>query len=226
MWRSIRPGLTLQVLAATGLALLAGCSSTAPSSTPLQGAGSVKTETRAVPEFAVVEVRHGVKLELTVGAAAKVELVAQENLLPVATTTVADGRLTVDTSRDYASADGITVRITAPTLEELVLAGGASGRAAGIQATDFRVRTDGIATLALSGTAESLTLNAKGGGQLDFADLTTTGASVDLAGGVKVTLTATQSVTGSAVGGVVLTVMGNPPTVDVSTTGGAVVTKG
>jgi hypothetical protein len=131
----------------------------------------------------------------------------------------------VDASRPYSSTDGITVKVTMPAVTELAMLGGASGSAVGLNESALRVRTDGGAILAVSGTAESLDLTAKGGGRLDFAAFTAKDATVDLAGGVKVTLGVSGSVKGSAVGGVALVLRGDPTSVDVSTTGGAVVTK-
>lgn len=212
------------VLIAAGVAALTGCSS-ASSQSPLAGAGPTKTEVRAVNAFTKLEVRHGIKLELSIGTPARVELTAQENLLPITTTAVADGTLTVDTARDYSSPDGITVKVTTPAVGQLAFVGGANGSVTGLTASTLTIRTDGVGIVAMSGTADSLALTAKGGGQLDLGEFTATDATVDLAGGVKVTLGVTRSVKGSAVGGVALILRGHPTSVEVSTTGGAAVTQ-
>lgn len=224
MDRFMRPSLGLGTALAMAL-VLSGCSSEPVSPSAVHGIGAIRTEVRSVADFTRLEVRAGIKLELAIGTPAKVELTAQENLLPISTTNVADGMLTVDASRPYSSTDGITVKVTMPALTELALLGGASGSAVGVTETALRIRTDSGAILALSGTADSLDLTAKGGGRLDLAAFTAKDATVDLAGGVKVTLGVSGSVKGSAVGGVALVLHGHPASVDVSTTGGAVVTQ-
>jgi Putative auto-transporter adhesin, head GIN domain len=225
MLRSRPLTVTTWVAFVMGVMVIAACSSPQTSPSALQGTGAIKTEVRSISDFTNVEIRHGMRLELAIGSPAKVELIAQENLLPICTTTVADGTLTVDATRDYSSADGITVKVTTPALSELVLVGGASGSATGVTATALTIRTDSGAILALSGTADSLELTAKGGGRLDFGAFTARDATVDLAGGLKVTLGVSRSVKGSATGGVALILRGSPSSVDVSTTGGAVVTQ-
>ena len=224
MDRSLRPSLGLGTALAMTL-MLTGCSSQPVSPSALQGSGAIRTEVRSVPDFTRLEVRAGIKLELAIGTPATVELTAQDNLLPISTTSVADGMLTVDASRSYSSTDGITVKVTMPALTELAMLGGASGSAVGVNEIALRIRTDSGAILALSGAADSLDLTAKGGGRLDFAAFTAKDATVDLAGGVKVTLGVSGSVKGSAVGGVALVLHGHPASVDVRTTGGAVVTQ-
>jgi hypothetical protein len=225
MYRFGRDILGLGTALAMTTLLVAGCSSQPVSPSILQGSGASRTEVRSVPYFSRLEVRAGIKLELAIGSPAKVELTAQENLLPLATTNVADGMLVVDASRPYSSTDGITLKITMPSVTELAMLGGASGAAVGINGTALRVRTDSGAILAVSGAADSLDLTAKGGGRLDLAAFTAKDATVDLAGGVKVTLGVSRSVKGSAIGGVALVLYGHPTTIDVSTTGGAVVSQ-
>jgi hypothetical protein len=206
-------------------ALISACSSTGASPSPLAGSGPVKTEVRPVGEFTFLEIRHGIKLELAIGTPASVEVAAPENLLPITLTSVATSRLTVDASRDYVSSDGITVRITVPALSELVLSGGASGAVSGLVATEFRLRTEGTGEIRISGSAKRVAVFTRGGGVIDLGELAAEEASVDLAGGAKVTLRASRSVTGTAVGGVALMVKGNPATLTVEATGGAAVLR-
>lgn len=224
MPRLMPAAVAVGAMFAIGAIGLVGCSSE-PSPSLLQGAGATRTEVRSVSDFTKVEVRHGIRLELIFGSPAKVELSAQENLLPIGTTAVADGTLTVDASRDYSTSAGMTVKVTTPALSELVLVGTADSSATGVSVGSLRIRTDSGAILNLSGTADSLDLSAKGGGRLDLGQFTAKTATVDLAGGVKVTLGVSGSVKGTAVGGVVLALRGHPTSVDISTTGGATVTQ-
>jgi hypothetical protein len=202
-----------------------GCGSSRDPSDPLRGAGAVTSETRPVPEFTEIEVRGGIKLELTMGTPGTVEVTAQQNLLAITTTNVSDRRLTVDTDRSFSSTSGITVKVTIDSITALVLVGGATGSAPHIAAGALNVRAEAGATLTMSGTAESLDLTATGGAVLKLGDFTATNATVTLAGGVQATVVVTHAVKGSATGGAVLTVHGHPPVLDVKTTTGAVVTS-
>lgn len=220
---SIHRGLRACAAGAIGLIVVAACAS-APAGT-LQGAGPLKTEVRPVADFTGVEARHGMKLNLVIGTPPKVELTAQENLLSISTTNVANGTLIIDTTRNWSSLDGITVKVTMPTIAALGLVGGATGLANALTATDLSIHTEGGAVLEMSGSVESLDVTSNGGGVLKLGALATRNATVDLEGGVVATLDVTGTVSGSASGGVLLVVRGHPSSVDVSTTGGAVVTQ-
>jgi hypothetical protein len=224
MLRRVRPALAFSTVLAIGAIALTACSSQGTPSV-LQGTGPLRSETRSVPAFTSIDVRHGIKLDLRIGSPAKVELEAAENLLPIARTDVSAGTLVVDATRDYSSPDGISVKVTTPSLTALALSGGAVGSATGVDVTGLAVRTDGGAVLTLTGRAESLDLSAKGGGRLDLRDFSAKAATVDLAGGVAVTIAVSDSVKGRAVGSAALVVRGHPSRIDVSTTGGAVVTQ-
>ena len=112
------------------------------------------------------------RLELTLGSPTRVDVTAQENLLGISTTTVSGGMLTVDTTRNYISKDGITVTVTMPTLAELRLAGGAVGHGTAIDVDTLAVRTDGGAFLNMAGSVSTLSVHAAGGGVIDFSAFT------------------------------------------------------
>src|SRR5215213_4377219 len=164
--------------------LLGGCSVGIPGA--LQGSGAVKSEVRTVTDFTKVEVRHGIKLELTIGTPATVELTAQENLLPITTTTVTNGTLVVDATQNYTASSAITVKVTVSTLTEIALNGGSAGNATGIVAGTLTLNASGGAALTASGTADALTIDASGGGVLDLSALAAKTAAVELTGGAVV----------------------------------------
>jgi Putative auto-transporter adhesin, head GIN domain len=215
----------LRLVVAVGVVVSWGCGAGRDSSDALPGAGAVTSETRPVPQFTEIEVRGGIKLELTIGTPGTVEVTAQQNLLAITTTNVSDRRLTVDTDRSFSSTSGITVKVTTAEITALVLVGGATGSAEQIVAGALNVRAEAGATLTMSGRAESLDLTATGGAMLKLGDFTATNATITLAGGAQATVGVTQAVKGSATGGAVLTVRGHPPVLDVNATAGAVVTN-
>jgi Putative auto-transporter adhesin, head GIN domain len=210
--------------AAAGVLTLAGCF-VGGTGGGVAGSGSVTVEERSVPAFSAIEVSHGIRLELVQGTPARVAVRAQANIQKVVTTEVSGGTLTVDATRSYVTSDGVTVSVTAPEVRDLRLSGGAHGSASKIDVPSLTVSVSGGAILTLSGRSDAFDLSASGGAIVEAGDLASTDASVDLSGGVKATVSATGSVRGQASGGVVLTLRGSPQVVDVTTSGGAVVTR-
>jgi len=187
----------------------------------LAGAGPVATETRTVDSFDQVEADGGVRVQLTVGGPTSVQVTAQQNLLPITTTVVANGKLTVRTTQSFSSSSGITVAVSTPTIKSISVNGGAATTAEGVSATDLDIAADGGGVLSIAGTADSLTLRANGGAVVDGSNFVATNASVDLGGGASATVGVTSSATGSAGGGSTLNLLGNPPSVSVTASGGA-----
>lgn len=213
-----------RALAAAGIVLLAACQLATSGTKPLiDGAGIVRTETRSVGEFDAVEIRHGIGLRLVIGSQPRVLVTAQDNLLALTTTIVSDGRLVVEGTQDFFSAEGITALVTTPTLVELVLRDAATGRVDGLDAARLAVHVDHGATLTMTGRADWLGLSSHGGCSIDLSGFVARDATVDLAQGVVVRIGVSETISGSAASGVALTISGHPRTVAVATSGGSMV---
>jgi molybdopterin-binding protein len=212
------------LVAAASAALLVACATAPPATSALvDGAGPVMTETRSVGAFDKVEVHHGIDLRLAIGSPMHVLVTAQENLLAMTTTTVSDGRLIVEAMRDFVSNAGITASVTMPAVTELDLRDGATGDVRGLDAAMLVVHADHGSTLTMTGTAGWLGLSSHGACVIDLSGFVASDATVELAQGVVVQIGVSGAISGSATGGVVLTITGDPRTVDVRTSGGSTV---
>jgi Putative auto-transporter adhesin, head GIN domain len=209
----------LRVLAVS--LLLAGCSVLQQTGLLLVGEGDVTTEARPVNSFDSVEFNGGVRFVLTVGQPTSVTVAAQPNLLPITVTEVVGGKLTVRTTRPYSTSQGITVTVTTPALTAVTVNGGVAGDVNAIATSDFAADANGGANLTLIGTCTTLRLSANGGATVDGTGLAATDAAVNVNGGAQATITVSGRVAGSANGGATLNLLGNPASVNVTTSGGA-----
>ncbi len=132
-------------------------------------------------------------------------------------------RLTIATTQGYTTVHGISVKVTTSELTAIGLHGGASASGDGFRAQSLALNLSGGAHLDLSGEAKDLEVEASGGAVLQIGGLKLTTARVDLSGGVVATMSVSSALTGKASGGVVINLDQRPPTVDVQTSGGAVV---
>ncbi|GAA2747763.1 hypothetical protein GCM10009868_38500 [Terrabacter aerolatus] len=185
------------------------------------GSGDAGSETRSVAAFTEVSAGAGIQVRLATGPR-EVVVTAQPNIRAITRTEVSASRLTVDTTSGYVSTQGLVVAVTVPALTSVELSGGASasGRVGTPEA--LTVHLTGGARATLSGTTDTLTLAASGGSLPDLGDLHATNAAVDLSGGVVGSLTVSGTLTGTASGGVVLTLTRRPTNTRVETSGGAV----
>ena len=217
-FRSVR--LRALGLAVTVAVLPTACSWGSPGGMVV-GSGDVISETRSVTEFTEVTAHSGIQLELATGPR-QVVITAQPNIVDIATTEVSGSRLTLDTTSGYATPHGLVVKVTAPGLTGIELSGGASASGTSGISQDLAIRMSGGARSTLSGSTSNLNLEASGGALPDLGGLPATNATVNLSGGVVASIAVSDSLKGSASGGVVLTLTTQPASSDVETSGGAV----
>jgi hypothetical protein len=201
--------------------LTSACSWASPGKV-VTGSGEVTSETRTVAAFTEVAAGAGIRLELATGPQ-RVVVTAQPNIADITTTTVSGSRLTIDATSGYLTSDGLVVKVTAPRFTALELSGGASASGTTGTTRELSLRLSGGARATLDGATTNLRIEASGGAIVELGGLRATNADVDLSGGVVASLHVTGALTGSASGGVVVTLTTKPTRVGVDTSGGAVV---
>ena len=203
----------VRAVAVVAAFLLSGCSLLQAAGVMVVGEGPLVTQTKEVTDFTQVEFNGGVKYEVTVGQPTSVTLTAQQNLLDITTVNVIAGKLSVTTTKPYTGDQGVTVRVTTPSLTAISVNGGTSGDVQAIAATAFKIDANGGATLTVFGTCTSLTFDGNGGSHVDATNMPATTASVSINGGASAVLNVTGQVTGNANGGASLTLLGHPTNV-------------
>ena len=190
----------------------------------VSGSGPTKTEVRNVAPFTRADVGNGISLALHIGGAQTVEVLAQENILALITTTVEGGVLTIRSAESFTTSTGVTVTVSVPELDALSVEGGSQARVDGITGDQLSFDVSGGAGLVATGRVKEITLTSHGGARADLVALTAETMSVNLSGGATAALNVSDEVTGVASGGAVATVVGGA-TVTVETSGGARVTN-
>lgn len=152
----------------------------------VSGSGPVRTETRNVSDF------HGVDLDLAGDVVVKsgdfkVEVQAQESLLPLLKTTVENGILRLYFDESVSNSQDIKISITLPALDEIILGGSGEIRVNDpIQADKMRVDISGSGNVYLTqATINDLNCSLGGSGEIEFGGKTNT-ARIDLSGSGEV----------------------------------------
>ncbi|MCB0530058.1 MAG: DUF2807 domain-containing protein [Lewinellaceae bacterium] len=89
----------------------------------IKGEGPVKTESRSVSGFHAVDLSISANAEITVSDQYRVEIDAQENLLPILKTEVEDGTLRIYFEESVSHTEDLVVRISAPSFDAFSVAG-------------------------------------------------------------------------------------------------------
>ena len=168
------------------------------------------TEKRSVPAFTSIAVSDGIRLRATIGSPQSVEVEAPDEILPVIETTVEDTSLRVRALEPYRTNEAVAVSVVVPQLEGITLSGGSPGEVAGLDQPSLAVSLSGGARLTAIGIVEDLQAQLSGGAQGMFGELPNARAAVSVSGGSQVDLRTSEQVFGSASGGSMLNVAGEP----------------
>lgn len=228
---SRRPYLTLLaiivILVGTIVFLFArGDSGNGPSATSgLRGSGVAASASRGVPAFSAVDLAGSSVLTVRVGSQQAVVVHADDNLIDLVTTEVEGGTLVVGTSGNFTTQSPMTVDVTVPTLETVVLSGSGVVTVEGVTAARLVVRAPGSGVLTISGTAEQLDVSLAGSGDVRLEELLARDVAATLSGSGRLQVHATDSLEASVPGTGVIVYRGNPSTVTTNVSRTGLITK-
>ena len=188
------------------------------------GSGRAQTEQRSVGSFTKVRVDEAIKATVIVGPDITVSVTTDDNVLSAVNTTVTADRLNVSMSGGAQPRVPVTVAITMPSLEDIGAGSAASITATGVNSPSLTASADSAGSVIVRGNSASVAVTATSAGSADLGGVPAQTATVNVGSGARATVNAQQSVSGSVDTGGVVSISGNPATVNVSTnTGGAIV---
>jgi hypothetical protein len=207
-------------------ALLAATAVCAPT---VRGSGVAKQETRSLPAFTQIELNGSYALALTVdpNAADPVALTlnGDDNILPVITTEVANGRLVVSCKGSISTKLPLTIAAKVKDLSALQINGSGNVTVSGLSAKDLRLAIAGSGDIKADGSAEKLEVSISGSGDAKLAALKAAEAKVHIAGSGDVELTVERSLDVHIAGSGSVTYHGSPATVNQHVAGSGRVIK-
>ena len=210
------------------------------------GSGTVIRNVRELSAFDEVETSDAYRIEFTVGSPQRVEVEADDNLVPIIRTEVRGSRLVVSSRESIGTYTQLTVHITAPTIDLVDLSGAAVFLTSGSVETDrFEAHASGASRIELAkidagtmvfelsgaskvvsaGSARQIEIDASGESNVEARKLIAESVQVDLSGASTAHVQATGVVSGDASGGSGLEIYGSPREVSVDTSGGSHVTR-
>lgn len=203
----------------------------------IPGSGVVQTETRNTGAFESISIEYpGAEITIRQGDKERVEIEADDNLLPQLSTEVISGRLTIKNVETEWKAmvnpsQPVKISITERELNEivlsapvgdlevnglqadalkLVLSGGAQIKLNGIQVDLLDSILSGAGDVQASGTADEIRLILSGLGNFNAADLRSNKANIELSGMGGATVRVEEELTATIAGAGSIEYIGNP----------------
>jgi hypothetical protein len=211
----------------------------------VSGDGNSVSQAREVSKFSGVRVKGKIKLYLTQGTGTRLEIKADQNLMPLISTKVEDGILTIDADHTIDRNAVLEARLTTDAIsslemseeavvettnelkgEELRLAGssGSSGSIA-LQYTNLSGDFSSGANIKLSGNVEKATLETSAGARMEGGNLTAKKCAVNGSAGSFATIQVTEELTADVNSGSVLQYSGNPSVKSINATSGGAIQR-
>jgi hypothetical protein len=166
-----------------------------------RGSGNVITESRIVSGFDEIVLSGSGEVVVEVGGTESLTIEAEDNIMPLLTTEVRDGRLELSTKSSISPTVTVIYTISAATLDGLSIGGSGDITAAGINAESFDAEISGSGQIEVTGTTDAIDLEISGSGRYAGANLVASIATVSVSGSghalVNVTDTMDAEISGS-----------------------------
>ncbi|MGB8384273.1 MAG: head GIN domain-containing protein [Dermatophilaceae bacterium] len=191
---------------AAGLAvLLAACSYTA-------GSGTLRTESRDVKGFSAVAVAGTGDVLIQQTGSESLTIEAEENLLPLLTSDVSGGVLTLATkpSASINPTRPITYRVTMKDLSGLSVSGSATVTAGQAKTASLLVQISGSGIITVDGTSDAQEVRISGSGDYRGSKLTSRTATVQITGSGNASIMVSDRLDVQVSGSGTLAYSGNP----------------
>jgi hypothetical protein len=153
--------------------------------TLMQGSGVAVSRSREVPSFRRVDMGGALHVTIKVGGTTSVIVTAEDNLIDLVRTEVADGTLQIGIEQggiDFRPTLECRVAITVPALDGIIVAGSGQVDIRGLAAGQFAVSVAGRGGVHATGRAAELHVSVKGRGGAHLYDLAVEEAAVKVAG--------------------------------------------
>lgn len=154
----------------------------------VKGSGKRQTETRQVASFTSIETEGALNVDVVCGKALRVEVEADDNVLPLLSTEVSGNKLIVKPTRNYSSSEAPKISITVPNVEAVETNGAGTIQVSGVNNDKIQFYANGAPQIIASGTTKMVGVDVNGAAKIDTHNLRADRAVVDSKGVSKVDL--------------------------------------
>jgi hypothetical protein len=199
--------------------LLAGCTS-------IDGSGNLLSEARSVSGFTEIELAEAGEVTIEQTGSESLTISAEDNLLPLLTSQVVNGRLILDSQRNtlLRPTRPITYRVTVKELTQVMISGSGAIDIPDLSGDKLVVVISAGGNVRIAGTVASQEIEISGSGAYTAPDLDSQVAKVDVSGSGTAVVKASQRLDAVVSSNGSVEYIGNP-VVDSQVTGPGRVSK-
>ena len=157
-----------------------------------QGSGTIVSETRDVSGFDRIEVIGSGQVAIAVTGTDSLQVEADDNILPLLTTEVRNGKLELSSESSISPSQAIQYTITVESLTGVAVTGSGDVLAVGVDSDRFAVDISGSGSVSPAGATDALSVAISGSGRYRGVDLVAASASVDISGSGGAIINATD----------------------------------
>lgn len=213
MFRKVAVLPALLVLAACNWSECGDCMTTGGKGPTIEGSGTMKTEIRPVETFTAITLSDIESSLLVIERTGEesLSITAEDNLLPLFTSTVKEGTLRLALAKGNSfHGKRPTYKITVNDLRALNIQGGAAIEASKLDSDRLSISVEGAAGGNLAGRVDDLTISIKGAGAISAGELKAKRAKVTVYGAGQVTINASDELDGEVSGAGMIWYIGSP----------------
>ncbi|HZH99297.1 MAG TPA: head GIN domain-containing protein [Fimbriimonadaceae bacterium] len=148
-----------------------GCDPMHAFSPGVTGSGKSRTESRSVGSFSRVQHESAADVSVLVGPKAGVKITADDNILPLISTSVKNDTLVIKSSDSFKPKTKVRVEITTPSLTMAYLLGAGNLKVDRLRARIFAAKLGGAGNVNLNGTCDELRVELSGAGNVQAYNL-------------------------------------------------------
>jgi hypothetical protein len=198
--------------------LVVGCDELGDAVAGVRGSGNVITEERDVTGFDEIVVLGSGDVVVSVTGTESLMIEAEDNIMPLLTTDVKNGRLELGSESSFSTTVGIKYAITVVALEGVEINGSGDVVATGLDADSFAAEINGSGDIRLTGTSRELDVGINGSGGFQGEDLVAATGAVQVSGSGTAVVNVTDNLIASISGSGDIEYIGDPA-LDASTSG-------
>jgi hypothetical protein len=176
----------------------------------IDGSGRIVQQSRDVGEFRGVQTMGAESVDVRFGPKTSVVIAADDNILPLLSSRVVDGKLKIESRGSYRTRSPIRVWITTPRLEEFTTMGSGNVVIHDVSSPHLKLTLQGSGDIQANGRIGELDLALMGSGRARLADLSATDVSAGVFGSGEAVVRASGRLDAQMFGSGVLRYVGNP----------------
>lgn len=150
----------------------------------IRGSGNLKSETRNVSGFNKIVLSTSIDLQITQTGTESLIIEAEDNILPLLTSTISGDTLTLGTKKgtNFSTTKPSIYKLTVNNLEALELSESANVTATNIDSTKMDITLSGSGNIKFSGKTTQQYINISGSGNYSAFDLESDNTKIVLSG--------------------------------------------